>query len=135
MFKNLFSKYKSVIFYVVFGVFTTLVNILTYYIMAHVLNLSTTISTIIAWILAVLFAYLTNRKLVFNSDSKNANDVIKELISFYVCRLITGFIDLACMFVFVDLLSFNDIIIKVMANVLVVVLNYVASKLIIFRKK
>ena len=92
-------------------------------------------STIFAWVLAVLFAYITNRKWVFHSTAKGSKEILKEMVSFFSCRLATGIVDWLCMFVFVDLLKFNDLIIKVAANVVVVVLNYVASKLFIFKKK
>ena len=90
-------------------------------------------STIIAWVLAVLFAYVTNRKWVFHSDAFTTSDVIKEIVSFFVCRLATGLIDWASMFIFVDLLHLNDVAVKTIANIVVIVLNYLASKLVIFK--
>ena len=92
-------------------------------------------STVIAWILAVLFAYITNRKWVFHSSAATAAEIRKEILSFFVCRLATGALDWACMFIFVDLLGFYDVAMKVLANILVIILNYAASKLVIFRRK
>ena len=132
--KKLILKYKDFILYGIFGVLTTIVNIITYYLMAHILNLPTVISTVIAWITAVLFAYLTNRKMVFHSKAKNVKEITKEIISFFTCRLLTGFFDLGCMYIFVDLIGLNDIIIKTISNIIVIILNYVASKLIIFNQ-
>lgn len=134
MVKELLKKYKDMILYIVFGVLTTVVNILVFYISSHMLNLPTTVSTVIAWFLSVLFAYLTNRKWVFDSQVNNSKEFVKEIISFYVSRAATGAIDLLCMFVFVDVLHFNDVLIKTASNILVVILNYVASKWIIFKK-
>ena len=133
--RNLLVKYKGVMLYLIFGVLTTLVNIVAYWLFAHLMHLTTMPSTIMAWILAVLFAYFTNRKWVFDSTAKSSHEIMRELISFFACRLATGVVDLGCMFVFVDLLGWNDVIIKTAANVLVIVLNYIASKLIVFKKK
>jgi len=131
--KQLFDKYKDVIPYLFFGVCTTFVNVITYWVMAHQLSAATMLSTIIAWMVAVLFAYITNRKWVFHSQAKR-NEIVKEIIAFFGCRLATGVVDWLCMFTFVDILKFDDIVIKFIANVVVIVLNYVASKLLIFKK-
>ena len=133
--KELFNKHKSLILYLIFGVLTTLVNIVAYWACAHIFSLSTIISTVVAWIFAVLFAYITNRGMVFESKVTGAKGVIGEMMAFFACRLATGFVDLLCMFVFVDILGLNDVIIKTVANVLVIVMNYIASKLVIFRKR
>ena len=130
---TLYQKYKDILFYGIFGVLTTLVNLVVYYICAHPMHLGTMPSTIIAWIGAVLFAYITNRKWVFHSSATSPDEIIREIISFFACRLTTGIVDWLCMFIFVDVLHFNDVIIKAAANILVIILNYIASKLIIFR--
>ena len=130
----LLNKYKDVIPYLVFGVLTTVVNIVVYWIMAHPIGLDVMPSTVAAWIASVIFAYVTNRTWVFHSTAKSFGDIIREIISFVGCRLATGVLDWGCMFLFVDILQFNDLLIKCGANVLVIVLNYVASKLLIFRK-
>ena len=133
--KQLYNKYKEVILYIFFGGCTTLVNIVVYYLCAHPLNMLTTMSTIISWILSVTFAYVTNKIWVFESNVDNKHDLLKEMVSFYGCRLSTGILDLIIMIVFVDILMINDLIIKILSNILVIVLNYVASKLYIFKKK
>lgn len=131
--KRIFMKYKDIIPYAIFGVLTTCVNIVVYWCCAHMLNCSVMLGTIIAWILAVLFAYVTNRKWVFHSNADGKTEVIKELISFFSCRIATGLVDWVCMFVFVNILRFDDLIIKTAANFLVIILNYLASKLLIFK--
>jgi putative flippase GtrA len=131
--KQLIEKYKDVIPYAVFGVLTTLVNIGSYWVMAHPIGMPVMISTVIAWILSVLFAYLTNRKWVFHSEASNTKAIIHEMIMFFSARLTTGVIDWGSMFVFVDLFRMNDVVIKTLANVVVIILNYVASKFLIFR--
>ena len=105
--KKLINKYWDIIPYAFFGVCTTAVNIVSYWVCAHPLKLGVQPSTIIAWVLSVLFG----------------------------CRLATGVLDWACMLFFVDILKYNDVLIKILANVLVIVLNYVASKVVIFKKR
>lgn len=135
MIKKIFEKYKEIILYVFFGGCTTLVNIIAYYVCAHPLSLATVPSTVLAWILSVAFAYVTNRIYVFKSRSNGYVAVLGEIVSFVSCRLLTGLMDLGIMFVCVDLLGLNDLIIKILSNVLVIILNYIASKCLIFRKK
>ncbi len=132
---KIYNKHKKIINYLFFGVCTTIVNILSYYVLSHVLNLSIMFSTIIAWVLAVLFAYITNRKWVFTSKAKNSKDILLEIFDFFSCRLATGLIDILLMFIFVEKLQFNDVLIKIVANIVVIILNYVLSKLVIFKEK
>lgn len=128
--KKWLKKYKAFILYGFFGVLTTLINIIIYWLFSHLLSLGIMFSTIIAWILAVLFAYVTNRKWVFNSKATMQIEIIKEICSFFACRLFTGIIDWLCMYIFVGLLHMNDMTVKAVANILVIILNYVASRFI-----
>lgn len=131
--RKLIEKYKDLIPYVVFGMLSTILNIVSYWILAHLFHMPVMTSTITAWIITVLFVYVTNRKLVFHSEAVGVAAIWKEIISFFACRIGTELIDLAFMFIFVDKLGFNDMIIKVIANVVVIIVNYVASKFVIFR--
>ncbi len=135
MVKKLMKKYWDTIPYLFFGVCTTVSNVAAYWICAHALGLKTMVSTVIAWIIAVMFAYVTNRKWVFHSEAHEITAICKEMASFFGCRFATGVIDWLCMFFFVEVLNFNDVITKFTANCLVIVLNYIASKFIIFRRK
>ena len=134
-FRHLWDKYKDLIPYAFFGVCTTLVNVISYWFFAHVLRQGVMLSTIFAWILAVLFAYVTNRRWVFHSEAKTSKEILKEIISFFGCRLATGILDWACMFIFVKRLEWNDVVIKIVANILVIIINYIASKFVIFKKQ
>lgn len=134
-FSSIIEKYKDLIPYAIFGVLTTLVNIASYWVFAHPLQVPVTVSTILAWVVSVTLAYLTNRKWVFHSEADTKKAVAKEVISFFGCRMGTEFVDLAAMFIFVDLLSYNDMVVKVISNVVVIILNYAASKFLIFRHK
>lgn len=132
--KSLWKKYRNFIPYIFFCVLATLVNIIVYWIFAHPLHLHVMISTIVAGVASVLSAYITNRIWVFHSTATTSAEILKEVVVFFSCRLATGILDWACMYVFVDLLVWNDLLVKCGANVLVIVLNYVASKVLIFRK-
>lgn len=128
------TAYHEIIAYLFFGICTTLVNIAVYYI-CRTFGMSTTAGTITAWILSVLFAYVTNRHWVFKNRADSFTGILRELLSFFSCRLATGILDLGIMVIFVDLLYQNDMIIKVLSNALVIILNYLASKFFIFQKK
>ena len=132
---QLFKKYQQPILYLFFGVCTTAVNIITYYISAHIFSLSVVLSTCLAWAISVIFAYITNKWWVFESKSLRLKAVVQEFLSFTGCRLFTGACDLLIMFIFVDCLAMDDLFVKIASNVLVVILNYIFSKLIIFKQK
>ncbi|MBE5936190.1 MAG: GtrA family protein [Lachnospiraceae bacterium] len=129
---------KETIMYLVFGVLTTVVNFVSYCILAYISifpkSINTVVNTWIAWLISVVFAYLTNRKWVFESKATGIKAIIKEIVAFFACRIATGAMDAVIMFVFVDKIYLNDKIIKLASNVLVVILNYVGSKLFVFKK-
>ena len=131
----LLKKHKEVVSYLFFGGLTTVVNYLVYLPCYNLLGFSGTVSNVIAWIAAVAFAYLTNKPFVFKSHDWSAKTVLPELTKFVGCRVGSGLLETAIIFVTVDLLGLNGNLIKVATSVLVVVLNYVASKLVVFRKK
>ena len=132
--KELLKKYKFIILYGIFGALTTIINIAVYGVFYNVLGVSNVISNIIAWILSVLFAFITNKLWVFESKSFDFKIFMKELGSFTACRLATGVLDLGIMFVGVDLLKGPAMILKVASNIIVIILNYVMSKLFVFKK-
>lgn len=134
-FKELFYQYYDVITYLVFGVLTTVVNYIVYLPCYNLLHLSAAVSNVIAWAAAVAFAYLTNKPFVFRSHDWSAKTVIPELAKFIGTRLGSGGIETAIIFLTVDVLHWNGNLWKLVTSVLVVVLNYVGSKLLVFRKK
>ena len=133
--KELLKKYKFIILYGIFGVLTTIINIVTYALCYDVFNISNVVSNIIAWILSVLFAFITNKIWVFESKCFDFKIFIKELWNFIVCRLATGALDLGIMYVGVDLLKGPALILKIASNIIVIILNYVMSKLFVFKRK
>ena len=137
MIKNKYLKYKEIIIYLIFGILTTIISLLTYYLLTYtILNpeipLELQIANIISWITCVTFAYITNRKYVFNSQNKN---IIKEIIKFYTSRLSTLFLDMLFMYIFVTKLNLNDKIIKIIINIIIIILNYILSKILVFKPK
>ena len=132
---KLIKKYKSFVAYAVFGVFTTIVNIVTYHICYSYLNISNTLSNVFAWILAVTFAYLTNKVWVFDSKSWKWEVLRREITAFISCRVATGIMDIIIMYICVDIMEWHAMVMKVLSNILVIILNYIFSKLIIFKKK
>ena len=132
MIMQLFKKYQQPILYLFFGVCTTAVNIITYYLCAHPLHLSVVASTCIAWVISVLFAYITNKWWVFESHTLNPGKVWREFVSFVLCRVATFLFNLAALFVMVDLMKMEFFLCKLLISVVVVVLNYVFSKILIF---
>ena len=130
--RKCWKRYREQIAYLFFGGVTTLVNIVSYAVLSH-LGLSTGVANAIAWVLSVLTAYITNRLWVFDSHSRGAA-AVREFVSFIGCRVATGVLDEGIMIVGVDRLGLWGLGVKVFSNVLVIVLNYVFSKLFIFRK-
>ena len=134
--KELFFKYKEIISYLFFGGCTTIVNFVSYYIPARVLGIDEIVSNVIAWCVSVLFAYITNKIFVFSSKTENIKQTIKEFASFVFARLFTGALcDVGLFALMIHILNINDIVSKITTQVLVVVLNYVLSKLVIFKNK
>lgn len=125
---------KEVINYLIFGVLTTLVNIITFWLFEDLLAFDYKLATTIAWVTSVIFAFITNKLFVFESKSTSVLVLLKELASFLFFRILSYFLDIFSMILFIEYLYFNSIIAKILANILVVIFNYIASKLIIFKK-
>lgn len=124
---------KEIILYVIFGVLTTIVNLIAYYLFSNIININYLISNAIAWIISVVFAYITNKFFVFNSYYINKDVIIEEFIKFMNCRLISGLSEVVLLFLFVDLLLINDIVAKLIIGVLVALINFIFSKVFIFK--
>lgn len=133
--KTIFRRYRAIIDYLFFGACSMLVNIATYYLCYHVCGIGNVPSTVAAWFTAVLVAFITNKLWVFDSKSFESTIFIRELLSFFSCRIATGALDVAIMYVAVDCLAKNEMLWKLLANIVVIILNYVASKALIFKKK
>ena len=127
---NLYKKYKEIIDYVIVGALTTFVSIASYWVLRLIIN-NYMVNTIISWICAVLFAYFANRKYVFRSKS---DKILDEFSKFVGCRLLTLGMEIVLMYVFVSLFKINDMIAKIILQVIILILNYVFSKFFVFVK-
>ena len=132
--KKLLQKYGDIISYLFFGGLTTVVSLSLYWIGGHLLNWSATASNVLSWIGAVAFAFLTNKPFVFKSYDWSWKVTWLELTKFLGCRIGSGVLETVVIFVTVDLLLWNDMIMKIIMQVTVVILNYIGSKLLVFRK-
>ena len=132
MIRNLYKKYKEIILYIMFGGFTTVVSILSYIMFLRICKENALIANLFSWICAVLFAYITNRIFVFESKNHGLSKVVKEMAGFFGGRLATLIMEEIILWAGISLFAMNAIVIKLFAQVLVLVGNYLISKFLIF---
>ena len=137
--RQLFFKYKEIILYVFFGGLTTAVNWVSYLLLVSIMGGAESTSavmtaTILSQILSILFAYFTNRKWVFESKVKGIKPIAVEMTKFFGCRGASIVLDIIVMFVGVSVLHLNDAVMKLLSNVLIVIVNYLFSKVFVFKK-
>ena len=132
MIKKLYLKNKEVINYLIVGFLTTCVSIVSYFIFRKVFHIYYIVSNILSWITAITFAYFANRKYVFNS---NKEDKLKEFIEFVKYRILSLLIETALMYIMVDIFKLNDGLVKIIVQVIVIILNYIFSKFIVFKRE
>ena len=135
MISNLWKKYKEIFFYGIFGVGATVINIASYQVFAKICGIPYLVANVLAWILAFIFAFITNKLFVFESKSWGRSVAMKEFLGFLSARLATGILDTALMWVFVSVIRIDDTLSKVIINLLVIVINYIASKFFIFKRE
>ena len=134
--KELYTKYKEGINYLFFGGCTTVVNFITYAIVARVCGVDEVVSNIIAWVVSVLFAYITNKLFVFESKTKGLNAVLKEMGAFVLARVFSGITcDVGTFALMVKVFQINDVFSKIVTQIMVIIVNYVLSKMVVFKKK
>ncbi len=121
---------KHLFLYGVFGVLTTILAIFLYWVFTRLAGFNVVISSGLSWFLALLFAFFTNRRYVFHSSG----NIFHEGYAFFMARVFTGLLDVFIMYLFVDVLKFYDMPVKIISNIIVIILNYIASKLYIFRR-
>lgn len=133
--KSLLNKYRNIIVYLFFGALTTAVSWLIYFPLHNITGVSATVSNAISWAGSVAFAFLTNKPFVFQSHDWSAKTVFPELVKFIGCRVGSGAAETVVLLLTVDILHWNGNIMKIATSVLVVVLNYVGSKLVVFKNR
>ena len=134
--KKLFHAFftKEVLAYIFFGICTTLVNIVVFQVCTALLRWNWALSNILAWILSVLFAFFTNKLFVFQSKDSGLKRFLWETVTFFGARILSLGVDMVGMWLLLDLLHVNSLLSKILVNVVVIVVNYILSKFIIFRK-
>ena len=132
-FMKLYSAHRQIILYLIFGVCTTLINTVCYWLLYELLVFSNVLSTVIAWLVAVIFAFITNKVYVFESKRTDFHAQLAEFVSFFGCRILTGILDVVIMAVAVDMLKWNGLAWKLISNIIVTIVNYIASKFLIFK--
>ncbi|MGZ0877468.1 GtrA family protein [Priestia megaterium] len=126
---------KELFLYLFFGVLTTFINILIYTVLTKMFLFHYQTSTVLAWVISVLFAFITNKKYVFSSKSYSLSAVFREGLLFIIYRILSLGIDLLVMFIAIQILNMDDLVAKVIANILVVIVNYMVSKFHIFKTR
>ena len=129
-----YNKIKEILWYGFFGVLTTLVNIISFYLLDKT-GMNVYLNNFIAWTLSVLFAFITNKLFVFGSKSLDKKVVRKEILSFFFFRILSLGIDMAGMYICISLIHITKLISKIIMNVIVIITNYLFSKLFIFTKE
>ena len=129
-----YNKYKEGLLYLFFGGCTTLINIISFIIFRQ-FKLSVDVSNVIAWFIAVIFAFITNKLFVFDSKNTDRKTVMKETISFLIARVISLGIDTGLLHLMIDFMKIHEVIAKVISNIVVIIVNYIFSKLFIFKKE
>ena len=132
---NRLIKNKEVLLYLFFGVLTTIVSFLTYTLFTRVMAIDELVANVLSWVFAVAFAYITNKNFVFDSHHKSLNATIKELVAFFTARLFSLAAETVIMYIGIRVFSFFDLYVKLFAQIVVVILNYVLSKYLIFKKE
>lgn len=131
---DLYKKYEEIINYIIVGGMTTIISILSYYLIRIILSANTDlniqISTVLSWIFAVTFAYFANRIFVFKSNNSKS----KESIKFVTSRIMSLLIEMLVMFLLTGILKINDKIAKILVQFIIVILNYLFSKIFVFKK-
>lgn len=126
------EKLREVSAYLIFGVLTTLVNIISFYIFNNLLNIDYLIANIISWFLSIIFAYITNKNYVFKNHKENN---FKTFILFISSRLTTLLLDMLFMILLIEKIQISEINSKIIVQIMVVIINYLLSKLIVFKDR
>lgn len=132
-FRKEHANLYSIIMYIIMGGFTTVVNIVSFWLCNSFFGIDYVTSNTVSWVASVIFAYVTNKRYVFESYTPTWKDRAREASSFFGFRFLTYLVDLAVMVILISGLGTNALLAKILTNVIVLVLNYVFSKWIIFK--
>ncbi len=131
---ELIKKHKELIAYGIFGVLTTVVDFLSYFLLANIFFVEENISNILSQVIAIIFAFVTNKIFVFGDKKNGLKNISVQFTKFFSMRLVSLIINSGLFYLMVDLLKINDMISKAIVSIIVVILNYIFSKIFIFKK-
>lgn len=134
-FYTLFIRYKAVFLYLFFGGCSFVLNVGTFFLFYNILHLNEHISNVISWVITIIFVYITNKLWVFESNVYTYKEISLELLKFILGRFFTLVIEDAILFIFVTKLQYKSIVIKIIAQIVVIISNYIISKLVVFKRK
>lgn len=129
--KDRSKKHRELVVYLICGFLTFVVSMVVYALLSEIFRINVLVANIITWIIAVYFAFSVNRKFVFKSNG----NFTSELIQFYLGRVVTLVVEQAMLYIFIIRLMFNNMTIKSIAQVVIIILNYIISKFIVFKKE
>ena len=138
--KNLITKYKEIIMYLIFGVLTTVVSLVSYSLFVELLPIGITVASAFSWVIAVSFAFITNKLFVFESRSREVKTVLREALSFFAARIVSGVVEiflpelLFSIGLDFSLFGVKGLVAKLIVNIIVIIMNYIFSKLFVFKK-
>lgn len=134
-FNPFYKRYKQPLMYTFFGGLTTIISIAVFGFFSYVVCMDEITANSISWIIAVLFAYITNRIWVFHAVTDGVAEKLREMTAFFGGRLLTLLFETVMLLIFVTWLRLNKMLIKLIATIFVMILNYVISKIFVFRKR
>ena len=132
---NLYYKYREIWLYLFFGFATTIVNIISYELLINIFKVNYLICNFIAWIITIIFAYITNKKYVFDSNNDSLKSEFKKIALFTYARVFSLIIEMIIMYIGVSIFTINDTIVKIITSIIIIIMNYFFSKFLIFKKK
>lgn len=134
VFEPFYKAYKEILLYIFFGGLTTVINIVIYTYLNINCGVNVLWANAIAWFFAVLFAFVTNRKWVFSAPTNNTGAFLQQIVAFYMGRVLSLLLEEGLLFVCITILNFNVLVVKIIAQIVVMIVNYIFSKIIVFRK-
>lgn len=132
---KIIKKYDEVIRYLIIGVLTTIFSLLIYYLFSRGINLDYKISIILSWFMTVIFAFFSNKVVVFKSRTNYIKDFLFEIVNFFKYRILSLLIDFFIMIILIEIININDLIAKVIVQVVIIIVNYVFSKFLVFNQR
>lgn len=133
-FEPFYKKHKEVLLYLFFGGCTFVISVISYSVMNVTFGMNELIANLISWVLAVLFAFFTNRTWVFVSHTDSARDFLAQMIAFFGGRVVTLVMEEIILLVFITILGLSSIGVKIVAQIIVIIANYIISKVWVFKE-